>query len=417
MCAHKEFDAEAVPAARRDSSAPPIFSTLRTISAIRRAQAKKSNRKLQLLECDLTRPESATSLFLIANPTRVRVPREYRDRGTCFSNPASCRGPRRAPARHLSRNAREFLIANQNIRTPLNPYRISHFIFSNREFFEGVGMCRRPENRRFAPSDSSLIFSARRAGQGKHFVTLSRRRSGVAAGGERVFHAHVWRVGDSQRAAGVASAESGYHRKRSSYVGSRTGCGEVVQCFQGLWVHSAAIGRRRFRALLRDTDGRLQVAERRAACGVRGKARPEGLSGGKRNEGLACGRLIPSLSDEARPLASRFARPTNARNALRVRALGFGGFSILPGALCACDEKRILRAGKSARREAQTTRAFFAGLKSRAFTCRFAGSVGHFDSLRSQGARGVLALGECDTIFFRTLLEVLFWHSIFPGKN
>src|SRR2546421_11863404 len=48
----------------------------------------------------------------------------------------------------------------------------------------------------------------------------------------------------------------------------RTRDGEVVQCFEGLWVHPAANGRRCFRALLRNHDGRLQVPERRASGGV-----------------------------------------------------------------------------------------------------------------------------------------------------
>ena len=42
------------------------------------------NRELQLLEGTLTLSESATSLFLIANATSICVPREHRDRGTCF---------------------------------------------------------------------------------------------------------------------------------------------------------------------------------------------------------------------------------------------------------------------------------------------------------------------------------------------
>jgi hypothetical protein len=79
--------------------------------------------------------------------------------------------------------------------------------------------------------------------------------------------------------AGCASTRIRTSLQRSRHFGSRTGCGEVVQCIEGIWLHPAPIGRRRFRSLFRHSDGWIQIFERRTACGVRGEAGTQGLSG------------------------------------------------------------------------------------------------------------------------------------------
>src|SRR4029077_17668909 len=61
----------------------------------------------------------------------------------------------------------------------------------------------------------------------------------------------------------LQASESGHHLNRSCYVGSRTGCGQVVQCLEGVWVHSTPVGRGRLRSLFRHSDGWVQVSERR----------------------------------------------------------------------------------------------------------------------------------------------------------
>src|SRR5437660_5694544 len=57
---------------------------------------------------------------------------------------------------------------------------------------------------------------------------------------------------------------------------------QVVLEREGLWLHRARGWRGRFRPLLRNHDGRLQVADRGSEGRVRGRAGPQGRSGRER---------------------------------------------------------------------------------------------------------------------------------------
>ena len=122
----------------------------------------------------------------------------------------------------------------------------------------------------------------------------------------------VWR-GRARCWPALQPPESGHCSKRSRYVGSRTGCGEVVQRFEGLRIRSAAVGGGCFRSLLRDSDGRIQIAHRGPACGVRGEAGPQGPSGRSRHEGLAGS--DPSHRSSARWRGASFIRNTSGHPA------------------------------------------------------------------------------------------------------